>query len=186
MRKVLVVLVLMAVALTGCAQKKSSVANKKNRRHLIEGTVFLKQGDVKKAAESFALAIKTDPNDFEGYFMLGEMFLRLKQYPHAASVMGSAVRQFPDSGLAHYLLATSLEGMGQLVPAIVAARQSAELFNAKGDQEGMQRAIVLLGALVSAAKEQAEVQEEAADEKTGEALPVVAADSGAEVPEAAE
>ncbi|MBF0122541.1 MAG: tetratricopeptide repeat protein [Candidatus Omnitrophica bacterium] len=159
MNKGFILFVLFSIVIAGCAkQEATQVVNKKARKYLIEGTVFLKQGEARKAAESFATAIKMDPNDFEGYFMLGEMFLRLKQYPQAGSVMTAAIRQFPDSGLAHYLLATSLEGMGQLVPAIVSARRSVELFNAKGDKEGTQRALILLGALISAAKEASEAQ----------------------------
>ncbi len=159
MKKVFVLFVLASIAITGCGKQEATQGvNKKGHQYLIEGTVFLKQGEAKKAAESFATAIKVDPNDFEGYFMLGEMFLRLKQYPQAGSVMTAAIRQFPDNGLAYYLLATSFEGMGQLVPAISSARRSVELFNAKGDKEGMQRAVILLGTLVSAAKEQSETQ----------------------------
>jgi tetratricopeptide (TPR) repeat protein len=161
MKKIFILFILASIAVVGCAKKEEAAApvvGTKGRQYLIEGTVFLKQGDAKKAAESFATAIKMDPNDFEGYFMLGEMFLRLKQYPQAGSVMTAAVRQFPENGLAHYLLATSLEGMGQLVPAIVSARRSVELFNARGDKEGTQRAVILLGALVSAAKERSEAQ----------------------------
>lgn len=177
MRKILSVVVLLAVALSGCAKKEAvQTVHKKGRQYLIEGTVFLKQGEAKKAAESFATAIKTDPSDFEGYFMLGEMFIRLKQYPQAAAVMTAAVRQFPDNGLAQYLLATSLEGMGQLIPAVASARRSVELFNAKGDKEGTQRAVVLLGALISAAKAQTEAK--AAEKVPAEAVPGLEAQAG--------
>ncbi len=159
MKKFLICLLVAGVACAGCAKKDvANLSEQKARQNLVEGTVFLKQGDIKMAVESFATAIKTAPDFFEGYFMLGETFLRLKQYPQALSVMSAATRQFPNNGLAYYLLAMAYEGSGQPVPAIVAARRSVDLFSASGDKEGTQRAMVLLATMVSAAKQEAEKQ----------------------------
>jgi preprotein translocase subunit SecG len=72
--------------------------------------------------------------------------------------MSAAIRQFPNNGVAYYLLALAHEGSQQPVAAIVAARRSVELFNAAGDKEGMQRAMILLATFVSAAKQEAEKQ----------------------------
>jgi tetratricopeptide (TPR) repeat protein len=124
----------------------------------MEGTVFLKQGDLSRAIQSFATAIKVAPAYFESYYMLGETLIRLKQFPQAVSVMSAAIRQFPNNGVAYYLLALAHEGSQQPVAAIVAARRSVELFNAAGDKEGMQRAMILLATFVSAAKQEAEKQ----------------------------
>jgi predicted Zn-dependent protease len=149
----------LAFVVTGCAKKEQARQQPtENRRLLIDGAVFLKQGDPKKAIENFANAIKTSPDDFEGYFMMGETFVRLKQYPQAVSVMSEAIRRFPKNGLAFYILASAYEGQGQSVPAILAARQSVELFNASGDKEAERRAMVLLGTLVSAAKGKIDLQ----------------------------
>ncbi len=171
MRKFLVVVVLLAVAVTGCAKKSSEPPVppeiKAARKMLIEGTVFLKQGEVVKAVEAYATAIKTAPNYFEAYYMLGETFLNLKQYPQAAAIMGSAVRQFPDNGLAYYLLSVADQGAGQTLPAIVAARRSLELFVAVKDEQGTKRSALLLGVLVQTAKQQ--VADEAAVSAASEA-----------------
>lgn len=157
MKKLAVVFVIVAVACIGCAKKEQvSSVNQQARKALIEGAVFLKQGDPVKAVESFAEAIKIDPSEFDGYFMLGETFLRLKQFRQAHSVMSTAVQKFPDNGLAYYLLALTNDGLGQTVPAIVAARRSVDLFTAQNDKQGAQRSVALLGVLVSAAKKEAE------------------------------
>lgn len=145
--------------LAGCAKKESAVLSRNQaagRKLLVEGTVFLKQGDVKSAVGSFAEAIKVMPEDFEGYFMLSETFVHLRQYPQAVAVLSTAVRQFPENGLAYYLLAVAYESGEQVVPAIVAARRSVEIFNAKGDQDGVKRSAILLAALIQVAKQQSE------------------------------
>jgi Tfp pilus assembly protein PilF len=159
MRKFIICLLVLGVALSGCAKKEAvSTEEARARQLLIEGTAFLKQGDIVQAIKSFATSIKTAPNYFESYYMLGETLIRLKQFPQAVSVMSAAVRQFPNNGLAYYLLAMAHEGSQQPVAAIVAARRSVELFNVAGDKEGTQRAMILLATFVSAAKEEAEKQ----------------------------
>ena len=159
MRKVIAGVLIMVFAFAGCAKQETvSSTEVQAKQYLTEGTVFLKQGDVAQAIKSFAAAIKVAPDYFEGYFLLGETLIRLKQFPQAISVMSAAVRQFPNNGLAYYLLALGHEGAEQPVAAIVAARRSVELFSASGDKEGTQRAMILLATFVSAAKQEAEKQ----------------------------
>ena len=160
MKKFLAVMLVGVVALAGCSKNepvKKVVAgeNKVAHRMLIEGTVFLKQGDPVKAVELFASAVKTAPDYFEGYFMLGQTFVNLKQYPQAVAVMTAAVRNFPDNGLAYYLLGVAHEGVGQRIPAIIAARRSVELFTAAEDEEGVKRSSILLAVLIQSAKQEA-------------------------------
>ena len=158
MKKILAGFLILAVAVAGCgkkpAEEKPGMAQA--RKLLIEGTVFLKQSDPVKAVQSFAAAIKTAPDYFEGYYMLSETLIRLKQYPQAEAVLIAAIKQFPDNGLAYYLLALAHEGSGNTVPAIIAARKSLELFTAKGDKEAQQRAMTLLAALINQAKQASE------------------------------
>lgn len=159
MRKMIAVVMIAGLLLAGCAKKESPVISKDQaaaRKLLVEGTVYLKQGDIKSAVGNFAAAIKAAPEDFEGYYMLSETFVHLKQHPQAIAVLSTAVRQFPENGLAYYLLAVAHEGAEQIVPAIVAARRSVEIFNAKGDQDGVKRSAILLAALIQSAKQQSE------------------------------
>ncbi|MBF0386959.1 MAG: tetratricopeptide repeat protein [Candidatus Omnitrophica bacterium] len=182
MKRSMAMLLIAGLLFTGCAKKEAAVAEPANnavaKKLLVEGTVYLKQGDIKNAVGSFATAIKAAPGDFEGYFMLSETFVHLKQYPQAISVLSTAARQFPDNGLAYYLLAVAHEGAGQDMPAIQAARRSVEIFNAKQDQDGVKRAAVLLAGLVQAAKQKSEdaaTANAAADaQKALDAVPVSA------------
>ena len=142
----------------GCGKKaeEKTAADPQARQLLIEGTVYLKQGEVVKAVQNFATAIKTSPDYFEAYYMLGETFIHLKQFPQAQAVLTAATNRFPENPLAYYLLAVSYEGSGSMMPAIVSARKSVDLFQARQDEEGVKRATVLLGGLVQVAKQQAE------------------------------
>jgi Flp pilus assembly protein TadD len=173
MKNVLCLLMLVALAVTGCAKKEEQASsNTPARQLLVQGTEFLKAGDPMKAVNNFAMAIKESPDDFEGYYLLSETLLRLKQFPQAESFLIATVKRFPDNGVAYYLLAVAHEGTGNLVPAIMAVRKSVDLFVAKKDKEGAERATVLLGALVSAAKKQSEAK--AVDNASSEANAVMA------------
>ncbi len=159
MRKMMAVLLIAGLIFTGCAKKEAPAASRTQsaaRKLLVEGTVYLKQGDIKGAVGNFAAAIKVAPDDFEGYFMLSETFVHLKQYPQAIAVLSTAVHQFPENGLVYYLLAVAYESAEQPLPAIVAARRSVEIFSAKGDQDGVKRSAILLAGLIESAKKQSE------------------------------
>ncbi len=163
MKKILGMTGLLLVAggvflLAGCAKHEapaSSVAEQA-RQELRDGVVFLKQGDAVKAVQSFAAAIKTSPDYFEAYYMLAETFIHLKQFDQAQAVLTAATGRFPENPVAYYLLGIAHEGAGELMPAIVSARKSVDLFQAKKDDEGVKRAMVLLGALVQLAKKDSE------------------------------
>jgi tetratricopeptide (TPR) repeat protein len=144
---------IVAIAFAGCAKKPAEAPEVIQARNLLlEGTVFLKQSDVVKAIQSFAAAIKVAPDYFESYYLLSETLLRLKQYTQAEAILIAAVKKFPDNGVAYYLLAVAHQSAGNMIPAIVAARKSVDLFTIRGDKEGQQRAMILLAALVSEAK----------------------------------
>lgn len=153
MKRMMAVFLIAAIVFAGCAKKpveKSEIAQE--RQFLMAGTVFLKQGDVVKAIQSFAAAIKVAPDNFEGYYLLSETLIRLKQFTQAEAILIAAVKRFPDNGVAYYLLSVAHQNTGNLVPAIVAARRSVELLAASGDKEGQQRAMILLAAEVTEAK----------------------------------
>ena len=155
-----VLVVVLAGMLAGCAKKEEQkvVTNEQARRLLVAGTVLLKQGEVIKAVQSFATAIKTAPGYFESYYMLAETFIHLKQFEQAKGVLNIAADRFPDNPVTYYLLSVVYDGEGSLMPAIVSARKSVDLFRLKKDEAGERRAIVLLGVLVQKAKQQSEAE----------------------------
>ncbi len=159
-RSVGVILSVMFMALglmiTGCGPKPAAQlpVDAKARQLLIEGTVLLKQGELMKAVENFAGAIKVSPDYFEAYYMLGETFIRVKQFEQARAVLNAAVNRFPDNPVAFYMLSLAYEGSDNMMPAIVTARKSIDLFRARKDETGEKRATILLGVLIQKAKQQ--------------------------------
>lgn len=155
MKKFMVVMLIAMLAMTGCGKKEANQAiPAKAKQLLIEGNVYLKQGDVRQAVENFAAAIKVAPNNFEGYYLLSETLIRLKQYPQALSILGAASNQFPDNGVVFFLMSVAYQESDNLNLAIVSARKSLDLFIARRDEQGAKRATALLTALVEKAKEQ--------------------------------
>ena len=160
MKKMLTVLLIAAVVFAGCAKKPAEKPEISQARALLmEGTVYLKQNDAIKAIQSFAAAIKTAPDYFEGYYLLSETLIRLRQFTQAEAVLITAIKKFPDNGVAYYLLAVAHQSAGNTIPAIIAVRKSLDIFTAQGDKEGQQRAMILLAALASEAKKMGEEQD---------------------------
>ncbi len=156
---VLLSVVAISLALTGCAKKEEVVkpaGADKAHQMLVEGTVFLKQGEVLKAVESFGTAIKLAPDYLEAYFMLSQTFIHVKQFAQAQAVLVRAAERFPNNPMVYYFLSISYQETDNLMPAIVAARKSVDLFSAQQNEEGSRRATILLGVLVQTAKKQAE------------------------------
>jgi len=186
MKKIIIGMVILSVALVGCAKKPAQPTEVVQARQLlIQGTVFLKQNDVAGAIKSFAAAIKAAPNYFESYYLLSETLIRLRQFTQAEAILIAAVRNFPDNAVAYYLLAIAHQGAGNPVPAIVAARKSVDISAMKGDTEGQQRAMILLATLVSDAKKRGEDQAmENAKAEAEKAAAVAAGSAEASLPEA--
>lgn len=176
-------LCLAVLVAAGCSKAPESVKdpNTEGRKFLIEGTVFLKQSEPVKALQSFASAVKVAPDLFEGYSLLGETLMRLQQFTQAEAVLLAAVKRFPDNGAAYYLLSIAQDGAGNTVPAILAARKSADLFAARGDKENTQRALVTLAALVAKGKQ---MNEEKSVAEAAKAAELAAGVSSAVIPHA--
>ena len=64
-----VMFLLLGMTITGCGPKPvvQGSVDPRARQLLIEGTVFLKQGELVKAVQNFAEAIKASPDYFEAY-----------------------------------------------------------------------------------------------------------------------
>ncbi|NTV29054.1 MAG: tetratricopeptide repeat protein [Candidatus Omnitrophica bacterium] len=153
MVKKIALVLLVAVALAGCSQKPVEKTGVEQAQQLLaEGAMFLKQSNVAQAIQSFASAIKVAPDYFESYYLLSETLIRLHQFSQAEAVLLAAANKFPDNGVVFYLLSVAQQGAGNIVPAIVAARKSIDIFTAQGDREGQQRSMILLAALVTEAK----------------------------------
>ena len=113
-----------------------------------QGVQFLNQKDISKAVVSFQGAIQVDPTDLQPYMVLSEIFLSLKSYLEAIAVLERAANTFPDNGYVFYMLSLANESNGAALPAVLAARRSAELFQAQNNQEGFQQSVLLMQRLI--------------------------------------
>ena len=121
-----------------------------SRDYIAQGMKFLGEADIQRAIHSFDQAIEADPKNADNYLVLGQVYLRLKQYGRAADTFLGATRVAPNNGEAYYLLATSLalNDPGNRQPAIEAAQKGVEVFMQQKDEERFKRTLVLLRSLV--------------------------------------
>ncbi len=163
MKKALMIFVLVAIfagcgeakkndgakAVTGAVKKSQTVAAvpAANNSLIAAGLDHLKQGDVKSAIKSFDEAIRDNPRDVQGYLILGQTYMHLKDYNRAIDTFIVATRVDPENGQAHYLLATNLGLAGNYTMARVQAEKSAEIFRKEQDGANFKRSVALLQGL---------------------------------------
>ncbi len=117
---------------------------------IASGLVNLQKGDVKAAIKSFDDAIRENPKDVQGYIILGQTYMHLKDFNRAVDTFMVATRVDPENGQAHYLLATNLGLAGNYTLARVQAQKSAEIFQKNKDANNFKRAVALLQGLPQA------------------------------------
>ena len=119
----------------------------KNQSHINEGMQELHDSNVTAAIKSFDEAIKQNPKNPQGYLVLGQTYLRLKDYDRAIDTFSAAVRVAPRNGEAYYLLAVSygLAGNGDM--ARENAQKSVTIFQNEKNQEKFVRSVALLKGL---------------------------------------
>ncbi len=156
MKKLMAVLMI-ALCIVGCGDKREAkqkgapdpLLNQKASAKLMQqGVQFLNDRDIPKAVVSFQGAIQVNPQDLQPYMILAEIFIRLKSYPDAINVLERAANVFPDNAFVFYMLSIANQEAGNPLPAVLSARHSAELFKAQNNEEGYQRSVVLLEALI--------------------------------------
>lgn len=123
-----------------------------------QGVEFLNQKDVAKAVVSFEGAIQVDPTNLQPYMVLSEIFMRMKSYPEAITVLERAVTLFPDNGYVFYMLSLANQGNQTPLPAVLAARKSVELFESQKNEEGYKQAMALMQALIKTEQDKQNTQ----------------------------
>ncbi len=166
MLKLLSVILLSVVAITGCQPKEaaqetsanSDVATQRKeaaRQLIAQSITMLSQKDYPGAVKSLDAAIKFDPTNQESYFILGQLLLKSGENERAAEFLDNTVKNFPDNATFFYMLGIANQLSGKKLPAVLAIRRSFELFKAAGDQENAQKSAVLLQQIINTAEEPA-------------------------------
>lgn len=88
-------------------------ADVKNTDYIKQGIEFTNQQKYDKAVESFLKAIKKNPKNPEGYYVLGGMYNYKKMFPEAEQAFKTAIRLDPTHYNAHYSLGFTYELMGR-------------------------------------------------------------------------
>ncbi len=162
MKNVLMVLAVL-VFFAGCGEAKkidgakainspersemTATASQETNPMIAKGLQSLRQGDVKAAIKNFDDAIKENPKDVQGYLILGQTYMHLKDFNRAIDTFMVATRVDPSNGQAHYLLATNLGLVGNYSLARLQAEKSIEIFRQNKDAENFKRSIALLQGL---------------------------------------
>ncbi len=155
------VLMVAAVILAGCGQAEKPQQQKMTtppqtvrsqsdleRDFVQEGMQHLKKADPGAAIKSFDQAIKQDPADPDNYLILGETYMRLRDYPRAIDSFSAALRVAPNRGDIYYLLAVNQGLMGYDDMAVESAQRSVEIFQEQRDRDNFLRSVALLQGLI--------------------------------------
>ena len=113
------------------------------KKLITNGFEKLKKGDAVTAIKEFDEAIKLNPKDPGGYMVLGQTYMRLKNYQGAIDAFSAASRVAPDQAEIYYLLAVNHGINGDKQAAMQNAEKSIELFKQHKDEQGIKKAIVL-------------------------------------------
>ena len=129
------------------AVSNGQVAALKNQHHIEQGLEHLRDANIAAAIKSFDEAIKQNPRDPQGYLILGETYLRIKDYNRAIDTFSAVTRVAPQNGEGFYLLAITYGVMGNKDLARQNAQKSIELFQEEKNQAKFVRSVALLNGL---------------------------------------
>ncbi len=177
--KKLIYVILIGGLITGCSRSQqadnvqseitsSPVTPEKD--FLNEGMEYLKQADLPSAIKSFDEAIRQNPTNPKGYIVLGETYMRMKDFDRAIDTFGAASMMAPNEGEIFYLLAVShqLAGPRHVPEALQSAQRSLAAFKKKNDEKNYARSLALIQQIINEGKQLQEMtaqQEEQRVEK---------------------
>lgn len=137
------------IVLAGCGGPKEETTQfqgtVEKKDYIAEGYEALKKSDIANAIGNFDKAIKQDPKNSKNFLILGEVYMRLKNYTSAEDTFIGATRVDPNNPDGYYFLALSRAPQPDKKDlAIESAKRSAELYMAQRNEEGFKRAMLVL------------------------------------------
>jgi len=153
MKNFLFVLITLFV-LAGCQKPEGQQVPDMDQRKDIGHKLILKSlndlqnKDLKSTIIDLETSIKFNPSEPEAYLLLGQILLKIQEYEHAAEFLDVAGKTFPDNGTVFYMLSIANKMAGKKLPAVLAARHSAEVFQAQQDRDNMLKSAALLHELI--------------------------------------
>ena len=161
MKTVIFVLSIMFLV-TGCGSNKKEAeksdstpkAQIASEQLLDKGFEYLTKGDITNAIRNFDAAIRQNPTDPKGYLILGQTYLRLKNYESAIGTLGVAAKVDPNNGHVYYLLSLANNFAGDKEKAIEAIDKSIGIYQQQQDEENFKRALALLQVIKNTPKQE--------------------------------
>ena len=154
-----IVLLSLMIAFAGCqpAPQQTTTDNQNERQEaakklFAQGIMLLQKKDVKGAVESLEASIKIDPTDPNPYLVLGEILIKAQEYEKAAEFLDQTAKNFPNNGAAFYMLSLANKFSGKILPAVLSAKRSYEIFKADGDADMAKTSAVLVEELIREAQ----------------------------------
>ncbi len=153
MRKI-IGLLLICVVFFGCGkeqsteQKKAEQQVKISEQLLNEAVVHLEKGEMELAIKKLTDAVRVNPADIKSRLFLSEIFIRTKHYDDAIAILEGAVKINPENGEVFYLLSMVYGFADKKKEAISSAQKSVQTFQAKGNQDGIKKALILYQSLM--------------------------------------
>ena len=157
--RALIFLLLALIIGCGSPQRSKFQGVEEDKNYVAKGVKYLEDGDVLKAIRNFDMAIKNEPSNPDNYITLGQVYIRLKNYPRAIDTLSAATRVSPLNGEVYYLLAVSQRLNGDLKGALESAQRSVILYQRSGDKNQVARSATVLKNLLAEAQ-QLQVQEQ--------------------------
>ncbi len=148
MKKMILILSAL-LALAGCqkpASQQPTMDQRKDMAHklILKSLNDLQNKDLKSTFEDLQNSIRVNPEEPEAYLLLGQILLKIQEYDHAVDFMDMTAKTFPNDGTVFYMLSIANRMAGKKLPAVLAARHSFELFQAKQDKDNMLKSAALL------------------------------------------
>jgi Tfp pilus assembly protein PilF len=123
------------------------------QNYLSAGLAELKAGKPIEAIRNFDQSIKENPRDPQGYLILGQAYMHMKEYNRAVDTLEAAIRMTPPQGEVFYILAMNYRFLGEIDLAKKSAAKSLALFRKEQDQENFKKAAAFLQVLSASGKE---------------------------------
>ena len=160
--KLLMAMILLMTVGCGKTDTAKETSQPEKVTYMETGQDSLEKGDIATAIQNFDAAIKQDPTNTANYIPLGELYLRTQNYTAAVDTFNAAAKINPADGETQYFLALSSLLKSQLEEsrgnatevefyrdkALMAGKQSAEIFLQARDEERFKKAVAIVKSLM--------------------------------------
>lgn len=121
--------------LGGCHPSGKAVEKDKKLKsfYITRGKNYAETQNIAHAVITLQEAVKYYPDDPEAYFLIGDLFMGLKDYATARRYFAGVIHLQPDNAFAYLRTAACYDLSGDRRQAVQSVRKSVEIFRQKND-----------------------------------------------------